>query len=71
MKVADLFAGTYVVEHEARFLRDMEGRVASGQVKYRKDIRQGIEAVPAAFAEKMSGGNFGKMLVQVADDPTT
>ena len=44
--------------------------VASGQVKYREDIREGLEAVPTAFAEMLKGGNFGKMLVRGADDPT-
>jgi len=69
-KVCDLFVGDYVADHEARFLRDMAGWVAAGQVKYREDIRQGIETVPAVFAEMMTGGNFGKTLVQVAEDPT-
>ena len=35
-----------------------------------EDIRQGLENVPAAFAEMLKGGNFGKMLVQVGEDPT-
>jgi NADPH-dependent curcumin reductase CurA len=39
-------------------------------IKYREDIRYGIETVPAAFAEMLRGDNFGKMLVQVGDDPT-
>ena len=37
---------------------------------YRDDIRQGLDAVPAAFAEMMRGGNFGKMIVQVGEVPT-
>ena len=44
--------------------------MASGAVKYREDIRQGLETVPACFAEMLRGGNFGKMLVQVGADPT-
>jgi NADPH-dependent curcumin reductase CurA len=44
--------------------------VASGALKYREDIRQGIETVPASFAEMLRGDNFGKMLVQVGADPT-
>jgi hypothetical protein len=47
----------------------MSGWVAQGKVKYREDIRHGLENVPAAFAEMMRGGNFGKTLVQVGDDP--
>jgi NADPH-dependent curcumin reductase CurA len=44
--------------------------VASGQVKYLEDIRQGLETIPTCFAEMLRGDNFGKMLVQVGDDPT-
>ena len=52
------------------FLRDMAGWVAAGEVRYLEDIREGLEAVPGAFAEMLRGGNFGKMLVRIADDPT-
>ena len=68
--VQNLFVGDYVATHHDAFLADMGPWVASGQVKYREDIREGLEAVPAAFAEMLKGGNFGKMLVRVADDPT-
>ncbi len=68
--VRDLFVGDFVADHQDAFLRDMAEWVASGAVKYREDIRHGLDTVPAAFAEMMRGGNFGKMLVQVSDDPT-
>jgi hypothetical protein len=68
--VKDLFVGDFVADHEARFLADMGGWVAGGQVRYREDIRQGFDELPAAFAEMLKGGNFGKMLIQVSEDPT-
>jgi len=68
--VNDLFVGDFVESHQDAFLRDMAEWVASGAVRYREDIRQGIDAVPAAFGEMLRGGNFGKLLVQVGDDPT-
>jgi hypothetical protein len=68
--VRDLFVGDWVAEHEAPFLRDMAGWVAAGEVRYREDIREGFDTLPAAFAEMLSGGNFGKMLVQLSPDPT-
>ena len=37
---------------------------------YREDIREGLETIPAAFAEMLRGDNFGKMLVRIAPDPT-
>jgi NADPH-dependent curcumin reductase CurA len=68
--VRDLFVGDHVAASEADFLAQMAPLVTSGAVKYREDIRQGLETVPASFAEMLRGDNFGKMLVQVAPDPT-
>jgi NADPH-dependent curcumin reductase len=68
--VRDLFVGDYVASHHDAFLADMAGWVAAGKVRYLEDIREGLETVPAAFAEMLKGGNFGKMLVRVGDDPT-
>jgi NADPH-dependent curcumin reductase CurA len=68
--VRDLFVGDFVESHHDAFLGEVAPLVKSGAIKYLEDIRHGIEAVPASFAEMLRGGNFGKMLVQVADDPT-
>ena len=68
--VRDLFVGDFVAEHEARFLQEMSGWVASGEVIYREDVRRGLETVPEAFSDMLRGANFGKTLVQVAVDPT-
>jgi NADPH-dependent curcumin reductase len=68
--VRDLFVGDFVESHHDAFLREMAPWVKSGEVKYREDIRQGIETVPACFAEMLRGDNFGKMLVQVGEHPT-
>jgi NADPH-dependent curcumin reductase CurA len=68
--VRDLFVGDFVKSHQDEFLRTVAPLVASGAIKYREDIRHGLENVPAFFAEMLRGDNFGKMLVQVAPDPT-
>ena len=68
--VRDLFVGDYVAAHHDAFLADMAGWVGEGKVQYLEDTREGFETIPAAFAEMLKGGNFGKMLVRVADDPT-
>jgi NADPH-dependent curcumin reductase CurA len=47
------------------FYRDMGGWVASGQVKSRETIRDGIEATPQAFLDLFAGANTGKMLVRL------
>ena len=68
--VRDLFVGDYVADHHDAFLARMSAWVAAGDVTYLEDIREGLEAIPAAFAEMLRGGNFGKMLVRVGEDPT-
>jgi len=70
VKVQNLFVGDYVESHHDAFLADVGPWVAEGKVRYLEDIREGLETVPAAFAEMLQGGNFGKMLVRVGDDPT-
>ena len=70
VKVSDLFVGDYVAEHHDAFLREVAPQVAAGQIRYRQDLRQGLENVPSAFAEMLKGANFGKTLVQVSADPT-
>ncbi|MEH6402666.1 MAG: NADP-dependent oxidoreductase [Sneathiella sp.] len=52
------------------FLRDMGSWIGNGQVKYKEDIVQGLENAPEAFIGLLKGKNFGKLLVQVSEDPT-
>lgn len=68
--VRDLFVGDYAATHYDQFLAEVAPLVKSGEIKYREDIRQGIETVPACFSEMLRGDNFGKMLVQVGEDTT-
>jgi NADPH-dependent curcumin reductase CurA len=68
--VRGLFVGDFVKDHHDAFLAEVAPQVASGAIRYREDIRQGLETIPAAFAEMLRGDNFGKMLVQVGEDPT-
>lgn len=68
--VQNLFVGDYVEGHHDAFLAHVAPLVAAGRVKYREDIREGLETIPAAFGEMLKGGNFGKMLVRLAPDPT-
>ncbi len=70
VRVQNLFVGDYVASHHDAFLGDMGPWVADGKVRYLEDIREGLETIPVAFAEMLKGGNFGKMLVRVGDDPT-
>ena len=47
------------------FYREMGGWLASGAVKSRETVKDGIEAMPDAFLGLFSGGNTGKMLVRL------
>ncbi len=53
---------------EAEFRREAGAWVASGQVKYREDIVEGLEHAPAAFIGMLNGKNFGKLVVRVGPD---
>ncbi len=56
------------VSQQAEFLREAGAWVASGQVKYREDVVDGLERAPAAFIGMLHGKNFGKLLVRVGPD---
>ena len=68
--VSDLFVGDYVASHHDAMMAEVGPAVAAGKIRYREDIRHGFETIPAAFSEMLRGDNFGKMLVQVSEDPT-
>ena len=44
---------------------EIRQRVATGQLKYRETVAQGIEAAPEAFLGLLKGRNFGKQLVKL------
>jgi hypothetical protein len=43
--------------------------MAEGRLKYKTDIVEGLEQAPVAVNRLFSGGNTGKLLVRVSDDP--
>jgi NADPH-dependent curcumin reductase CurA len=68
-----LVQGFIVSDHFARlgeFIAEVGPAVKGGKIKYREDIAKGIDQAPQAFMGLLKGKNFGKQLVQVADDPT-
>ena len=59
-------------DHEAvagKFFKEVAPMVASGQIKFRETVTDGLENAPQAFLELLEGKNFGKQLVRVGDDP--
>lgn len=53
-----------------QFIKDVAPLVKDGTIAYRETIAKGLEAAPQAFIDMLGGGNFGKQLVAVSDDPT-
>jgi NADPH-dependent curcumin reductase CurA len=46
-------------------LKELGGLVATGKLKYRETVAEGLAAAPAAFISLLKGGNFGKQLVKL------
>ena len=68
--VHGLLVGNYVESGQAPFLDTMSAWVRDGHVRYKEDLWEGLSNAPAAFIAMLQGGNFGKTLVAVGDDPT-
>ncbi len=52
------------------FLTEVGGWIRDDRLRYREDIRDGLENAVAAFIGLLEGENFGKLLIRVAPDPT-
>jgi len=60
--------GFIVSDHLAlwpKALAEIAGLVASGKLKYRETVREGLDAAPQGLVDLLHGGNFGKMLVKL------
>lgn len=56
----------FAAEHYDSFLKELSPLVRSGDIRYREDITEGLEAAPGAFIDMLAGRNFGKALVRVS-----
>jgi len=60
--------GFIVTEHTALWpqaLKELGAAVASGRLKYRESIAEGLAGAPQAFLGLLKGRNFGKQLVKL------
>jgi NADPH-dependent curcumin reductase len=64
MKVQGFIVSEHM-EHWPQALKELGAGVASGKLKYRETVAQGIEAAPEAFIGLLKGKNFGKQLVKL------
>jgi len=46
-------------------IAELSGWLAEGKIKYQEDIAEGLDSAPKAFIAMLTGGNFGKQLVNV------
>jgi NADPH-dependent curcumin reductase CurA len=65
-----LTVGNFVQDYQEHFLGEMAAWIRAGKIKYKEDLWPGLEQAPKAFRAMLEGGNFGKTLVGVGDDPT-
>jgi NADPH-dependent curcumin reductase CurA len=70
VEVHRLHVRDFVSAHQTHFFEQMAQWIRAGQVKYKEDLWPGLERAPEAFRAMLEGGNFGKTLVGVGDDPT-
>ncbi len=54
-------------DQEGAFIEEIAPLVKSGAIKHREDISEGLESAPETFIGMLTGTNFGKTLVHVAD----
>ena len=60
--------GFIVSDHLAEWpkaLTALAAAVASGKLRYRETVREGLEAAPQGLVDLLHGANFGKMLIKV------
>jgi NADPH-dependent curcumin reductase CurA len=55
------------IDQSPAFQRDMAAWIASGEVRYREDVVEGLEKMPEAFTGLLEGRNFGKLLIKLPD----
>ena len=64
MKVQGFIVSEHM-QHWPQALKELGLGVASGKLKYRETVAQGIETAPEAFIGLLKGKNFGKQLVKL------
>ena len=47
-------------------IKELAGHIATGKIKYRESVANGLENAPKAFIGLLKGENFGKQLVKVS-----
>ena len=51
------------------FLEEMAGYIKEGKIKYKEDVKEGLESFLEAFNSMFTGDNFGKPLIHLSPPP--
>lgn len=70
VNVQNLHARNYAQSHTEEMLAYLGPLVKSQALIYHEDIEEGFDALPSAFLKMLSGGNLGKTIVRIGNDPT-
>jgi NADPH-dependent curcumin reductase CurA len=68
VRLQGFIIGAYYEKYYAEFLKQMSEWLASGAIKYREQLVEGLENAPEAFMGMLVGKNFGKLVVRVSGD---
>ena len=62
------FVVTEWFEEWAEATRELSNWIKEGKIKYRETVSEGIESAPQALRDVLSGKNFGKQVIKVAEE---
>ena len=62
------FVVTEWFEEWAEATRELSNWIKEGKIKYRETVSVGIESAPQALRDVLSGKNFGKQVIKVAEE---
>ena len=63
--------GFYIFNYRDRFAdayRRLSELINQGVLKYNEDVLEGIDSVPSALVQVLSGENFGTQLVNISQE---
>ncbi len=66
--IKGFLVGDYQDQYKT-FVKEVSQWIQDGKLQYKEDIIQGLEKAPEAFMNQLKGDNFGKLIVQVSEDP--
>ena len=48
--------------------KELSAWIKEGKIKYRETVTEGLENAPQALRDVLTGKNFGKQVIKVADE---